>query len=348
MSINPKLITQANQRFQEKPLLKRDLSYYVEGIRAGNRYILSESITLIESTISEKRSLGLEIIDAFKEHKPETIRIGITGTPGVGKSTFIEALGRYYIGKGHRVAVLAVDPSSYINKGSILGDKNRMQILSSMPEAYIRPTASGATLGGTAIHTKETIKLCEAAGFDVVFIETVGVGQSEIEVGFMTDVNILLLQPGAGDEIQGIKRGIVENADIFVINKADGAMLALAKQTKLFYRNAIQLFHHKVEGWKCPTLLVSSVDHTGLDEVFQAVIRYKALLQDLHYFDKQRMDQDIRWFHQKTKELIEKITLNQPQLKKAYGTLTDEIQNQSLSASGALAAIESIIKSLFR
>ncbi len=347
MSINPNLHSKDNNlRAQKKS--EWDISYYVRGIDEGNRFILSESITLLESTLQQKREKGLQILEAFNDKRPNTIRIGITGTPGVGKSTFIEALGRYFIDKGHRLAVLAIDPSSQINKGSILGDKHRMQTLSSLPEAYIRPTASGATLGGTAIHTKETIQLCEAAGFDTIFIETVGVGQSEVEVGFMTDVNILLLQPGAGDEIQGIKRGIMENADIFVINKSDGVLLPLAKETKRFYRNAIQLFHHEVDGWECPVLLVSSVEYMGLDAVYETIFRYKDKLKELDIFEKQRLEQNVRWFHQKTKDLVENIILNHPQLKPEYTQLIAEIQNQTKSAQSALATMEAKIKSLFQ
>ena len=348
MSINPNLYSEEHKNPRSHKKYEREIPYYVRGIDEGNRFILSESITLLESTLQYKRAKGLRILDAFNDKRPNTIRIGITGTPGVGKSTFIEALGRYFISKGHRLAVLAIDPSSQINKGSILGDKHRMQTLSSLPEAFIRPTASGATLGGTAIHTKETIKLCEAAGFDTVFIETVGVGQSEIEVGFMTDVNILLLQPGAGDEIQGIKRGIMENADIFIINKSDGVLLPLAKQTKRFYRNAIQLFHHEVDGWECPVMLVSSVEHTGLDAVYEAIFRYKDKLEELNIFDRQRVEQDVRWFHLKTKDLVENIMLNHPRLKSEYIRLIAEIQNQSLSALSALTAMEARIKSFFQ
>lgn len=341
--INPNIRSAANKHIKQM----RDINYYLNGIREGNRFILSESITLLESNIPEKRALGLNILNELDSQNSNTLRIGITGTPGVGKSTFIEVMGKYFIKQGHKVAVLAIDPSSHIHKGSILGDKTRMQDLSTMPEAYIRPTASGAILGGTAIHTKETITLCEAAGFDTVLIETVGVGQSEVEVGFMTDVNILLLQPGAGDDIQGIKRGIMENADIFVINKSDGPQLPLAKQTKLLYRNAVQLLQHQVEGWKCPIFLASSTTNTGLDEIYKSILKYKQTLTSLNLFLKNRSDQNIRWFQQKTKESIERIVLNNSKISNTYAKLINKIEANSLSAPGALATMEVHIKSLF-
>lgn len=346
MAINPHLRLGINKKIKLKSRPERDIQYYLEGIRDGNRFILSESITLLESNTPEKRELGLKILNEIGNLNENTLRIGITGTPGVGKSTFIEALGKYFIGQGHKVAVLVIDPSSHIYKGSILGDKTRMQDLSTMPEAYIRPTASGAILGGTAIYTKETITLCEAAGFDTVFIETVGVGQSEIEVGFMTDVNVLMLQPGAGDEIQGIKRGIMENADIFVINKADGALLPLAKQSRLFYRNAIQLFHHEVEGWKCPVVLASSTENTGLKEIYLNIQQYKEKLIELDLFKKNRLNQDIRWFYQKTKEMIESIVFKNPQINATYKELIANIESKTLTTPSALATMESKLKSL--
>lgn len=335
-----------NLKLRAKP--ERNFNYYVNGLKEGNRYILSECITLLESTVQHKRALGLKILDHFKDENPNTVRIGITGTPGVGKSTFIESMGRYFIDKGHRLAVLAIDPSSHINKGSILGDKTRMQHLSTMNEAFIRPTASGAILGGIALYTKETIKMCEAAGFDTIFIETVGIGQSEIEVGYMTDVNILMLQPGAGDDIQGIKRGVMENADIFIINKADGALLPIAKQSKVAYRNAIQLFHHKVEGWKSPIVLVSSTESLGLEEVYEAILRFKNKLVDLGIFNDKRTDQDIRWFYIKSKEISENIVFNHPEIKVLFNQMTNDIQNHKISPPGALSIMVQKLKSLIQ
>ncbi len=341
MSVPPVFNPDIHKQLQPKQ--QRNIAYYIDGIKTGNRYILSESITLLESSVPDKRALGTEILNHFKNDNTSTIRVGITGTPGVGKSTFIEAFGCYCISQGHKVAVLAIDPSSQVNQGSVLGDKTRMPNLSNREEAFIRPTASGTMLGGTAIHTKETIEMCEAAGYDMVLIETVGVGQSEIEVGFMSDVNILLLQPGAGDEIQGIKRGIMENADIFVINKADGALHSLAKQSKITYRNAIQLFHHPLEGWKMPIILVSSTEERGLDDVFLAIAQFKEKMLYQHLFSDKRTQQNQRWFYTKSKELIEELVFNHPEFRSNFKTLSDAIQNKSISPSSALSRINDIL-----
>lgn len=336
-----------NPNFENKSKNVRPLSYYTEGLQTGNRFVLSECITLAESQLEEKRKLATQILHHTKT-SASTIRIGITGTPGVGKSTFIETFGLYLIKQGHKPAVLAIDPSSQVHKGSILGDKTRMQYLSANDKAYVRPTASGNVLGGTAAFTKETIQLCEAAGFDVIIVETVGVGQSETEVDFITDVNLLLLQPGAGDDIQGIKRGIMENADIFIINKADGPQLELAKQTRISYQNAIQLFHHDIAGWLCPVLLASSMEKTGFDTVWKAIEDYKKILVSSKKFWTNRTEQEIRWFSMRSAALIQELVFGNPSVKKPFEHLTEKIRSEEISGNTAIQEMEKIFNKIIQ
>ncbi len=319
---------------------QKPVDYYLNGLVSGDRYILSETITLLESRLPKKRELGVEILSKLPVNHQPTIRIGITGTPGVGKSTFIEAFGLFLIDKGHKPAILAIDPSSQKTKGSILGDKTRMESLSSHPEAYIRPSATNNVLGGTAAVTKETIQICESAGYDIIIVETVGVGQSETEVDNITDINILLLQPGAGDDIQGIKRGIMENADIFVINKSDGAMIELARNTKTSYTNAISLFHHDLEGWTCPVLLVSSIAQLGISEVYDATMAYHKVANDNGFFTKQRETQEIKWFEKQSKKMVIDMVLGQKDIQESYIKLLNDIKHQTIQTTEALRTFQ--------
>ncbi|MBK8624234.1 MAG: methylmalonyl Co-A mutase-associated GTPase MeaB [Saprospiraceae bacterium] len=337
-----------NLNFTAGVKAQKDIHYYIDGLQKGNRYILSETITLIESSNPKKRAIALNILEALPKPKSQTIRIGITGSPGVGKSTFIESFGIYVLSQGHKIAVLAIDPSSQINNGSILGDKTRMQDLASHPLAYIRPTASGSMLGGIAAATKDVIQLCEAAGYNFIIIETVGVGQSEIEVDFITDINLLLLQPGAGDDMQGIKRGVVENADIFVINKADGPQLELAKQTKTSYTNAIQLFHHEITEWTCPVLLISALNKIGLDTVYQSILTYKNLLIELNLFEPKRRFQELRWFKNQTTLIVQKIIFENYEVQQIFEKLSKKIENEDITTSQALNEIEDLIRSTIK
>jgi LAO/AO transport system kinase len=347
MSNHPHNPSGINPDFALHRKKEKDISYYLEGLSKGDRFILSEAITLIESANKSKRNLALKILESVGSNF-NSIRVGITGSPGVGKSTFIEAFGLYLIEQGHKVAVLAIDPSSQINKGSILGDKTRMQDLSSHPDAYIRPSATGFVLGGIAASTKEAINLCEASGFDFIIVETVGVGQSEIEVNFISDVNILLLQPGAGDDLQGIKRGVVENADIFVINKADGAQIELANQTMLSYKNAIQLFHHEVQEWRCPILLTSALFKTGLDSVFQSIIEYKKILLALNLFEFRRKQQEIRWFEKQTDIILKQIIFENITINQAFENRSEKVLSNEISTSLALNEMEKTLRSVIK
>lgn len=339
-------ISGINHHFKVSVRKQKSADYYIHGLKSHNRFVLSECITLLESNLPEKRKIAEAVLNTIPFQNDTTIRIGITGSPGVGKSTFIEAFGLYLISQQHRPAILAIDPSSQINKGSILGDKTRMQHLSAHPDAYVRPSPSGAVLGGTSAFTKEAIQVCEAGGFDIIIVETVGVGQSETEVDHITDVNILLLQPGAGDDIQGIKRGIVENADIFVINKADGPQFELAKQTKVSYKNAIQLFHHDVPGWICPVILTSAMDKKGMDEVFQSIIGFINLLKKKELLNSKRKYQELRWFERQSLIRLKEIAFENNAIKSTYQQLSHEMSSGKLSATSAIHQFEEAFRKL--
>ena len=271
------------QGFRKKQPSAEEL---ISGILAGNMTDLSRSITLVESTNIEHLTKANTIINACLPHSKKSVRIGITGVPGVGKSTFIEAFGTYLTRLGKKVAVLAVDPSSTISHGSILGDKTRMEELVKDKNAYIRPSASGATLGGVARKTRETITLCEANGFDIIIIETVGVGQSETAVHSMVDFFLLLKISGAGDELQGIKRGIMEMADAIVINKADGDNIKKANLAKVEFNRALHLFPAKNSDWHPKVMTCSSITKEGIENVWETILNYLELTASNQYFEK--------------------------------------------------------------
>ncbi len=270
----------------------------ISGIFKGDKAALARAITLVESTKKENHNKANSIIEKCLSKNTDTIRIGITGVPGVGKSTFIEALGKVLTALGKKVAVLAVDPSSTQTKGSILGDKTRMQELVREPNAFIRPSPSGVSLGGVARKTRETIILCEAAGYNVILIETVGVGQSETAVHSMVDFFLLLKLPGAGDELQGIKRGIIEMADALVINKADGNHLQLAKVAATDFKRALQLYPPKENGWTPEVLSCSAIEQTGIHDIWDMILTYIEAAKKSNYFDKKRQQQNKNWLLQ--------------------------------------------------
>ncbi len=277
-------------KLKSKALLSAD--EYMKGILDGDRVILSKSITLIESNLPEHHKLAQQIIDKCLPYSGNSIRIGITGVPGVGKSTFIEALGKYVTNMGRKLAVLAIDPSSERTKGSILGDKTRMEELSTDKNAFIRPSPTAGSLGGVSRKTRETVILCEAAGFDTIFIETVGVGQSETLVHSMVDFFLLLMLAGAGDELQGIKRGIMEMADAIFINKADGDNIQKAKYAKNEYTRALHLFPPTESGWIPVVDTCSSVTKKGIDSVWNTIMRYFKFVQKNGFFEKRRNEQE--------------------------------------------------------
>ncbi|MCG8354586.1 MAG: methylmalonyl Co-A mutase-associated GTPase MeaB [Kiloniellales bacterium] len=266
-----------------------------EGVRAGDRRALARAITLIESTKEAHRPQAEALLEALMPHSGRSVRLGITGVPGVGKSTFIEAFGLHVIERGHRVAVLAVDPSSQLSGGSILGDKTRMELLARAPEAFIRPSPTGGTLGGVARRSREAMLVCEAAGFDVIVVETVGVGQSETAVAEMVDMFVLLLLPSGGDELQGIKRGVMELADLVVVNKADGELVAAAGRAAAEYQAALQLLRPASPLWRATVLTCSALSGAGVPEVWQAVGRYRAALEPDGALAAKRSGQARAW-----------------------------------------------------
>lgn len=303
---------------------------YVSGIRKGNRMVLGKAITLVESTLERHQQLAMEVVEKCLPYTNHSFRLGITGVPGVGKSTFIESLGLHILKQGKKLAVLAIDPSSNVTGGSILGDKTRMQFLSSQENAFIRPSPAGDSLGGVARKTREVILLCEAAGYDTIFIETVGVGQSETAVHSMTDFFLLLLLPGGGDELQGIKRGIVEMADLIVVNKADTNPV-LAKQAKRAYRNAVHLFPPKESQWTVKTLLCSALQHDGIKQIWNTVEDYHSFVQRNSYFDIKRKQQASYWFQETIKSGLHQFFYRHPLIAERFAALEQSVINGETS-----------------
>ena len=277
---------------------KPDVNEYFDGIINSNRTILSQAITLIESSLPKDHEYSQKIIEKCIPYSGKSIRIGITGIPGVGKSTFIEAFGTFITSHGRKVAVLAIDPSSEKSGGSILGDKIKMESLSANPDAFIRPSPSGGSLGGVARKTRESIILCEAAGFDTIIIETVGVGQSETAVHHMVDFFLLLMLAGAGDELQGIKRGIMEMADLIAINKADGSNLDQANVAKMDYQRALHLFPPSSSGWDPPVITCSGLTNSGISEIWKLIINYYDLSTSNNFFTARRNQQSKYWIYE--------------------------------------------------
>lgn len=308
----------------------------VAGILRQDRIMLSQAITLIESTRSDHAVLGQMIVEKCLPFSGKSIRLGVTGSPGVGKSTFIESFGTYLVGQGKKVAVLAVDPSSRLSKGSILGDKTRMEKLSNLPDAFIRPSPAGESLGGVARKTRETIILCEAAGFDTILIETVGVGQSETAVHSMVDAFLLLLQPGAGDELQGIKRGIVEMTDLLVVNKADGERIEMARNTRREYANALHLFPKKESRWTPVVLTCSALSGAGIPEVWQHLRQYFEHTRGNGFFEKKRREQAKYWLQEAVQAGLRQLFFQNEKIKAALSQMEEEvIQNRRSPFSAA-------------
>lgn len=301
----PQHINEASKsRIRKIRKQKIDADEIVKGLISGNNTQLSKAITLIESNAQKHNEVVKHIIASCLPYANASIRIGITGVPGVGKSTFIESFGNYLIEKGKKVAVLAVDPSSSVSGGSILGDKTRMEELVKSEQAFIRPTASGDSLGGVARKTRESIILCEAAGFNVILIETVGVGQSETAVHGMTDFFLLLKLAGAGDELQGIKRGIIEMADAILINKADGNNQKAAQQAKTEFQRALHLYPQKQSEWKPKVKLCSALNNIGIEETWNMLQSYFELTKENGFFNENRKLQNKYWLLQSINEQL--------------------------------------------
>ncbi len=312
---------------------------YTSGILRGDRVLLSRTITLVESRLASDQLIAEKVIQDILPHTGKSIRIGITGIPGVGKSTFIESFGKQLTSIGKKLAVLAIDPSSQRTHGSILGDKTRMDELSRDDNAFIRPTSASNALGGVAENTREAILLCEAAGFDVVIVETVGVGQSEITVRNMVDFFLLLLIGGAGDELQGIKKGIMEMADGVAITKADGDNLKSAKQAQADYQHALHMFPTADSGWTPKVLITSAFEKKGLNEVWEMIEAFKSYTTSNGFFGKQRVDQNKDWFHASIDNKLKGEIMKQPVLKNKMKEAERQIEEGKISAAVAAREI---------
>lgn len=305
-------------------------AFNLEKLLAGDRRTLAKSITLVESRLASHREQAQEILEQVLPHSGKSIRIGITGVPGVGKSTFIEAFGLYLIEQGKRVAVLAVDPSSPVAGGSILGDKTRMEELSRRDEAYIRPSPSEGNLGGVAQKTRETMLLCEAAGYDVILVETVGVGQSEYQVAGMVDFFMVLMLPGGGDELQGIKKGIMELADALVINKADGESETLATMTQRQYTSAMNLLRHNTF-WTPQVMRCSALKSINIDTVWGMVLDYYFQALEKSSFHEKRAQQNRDWMHQLVNEMLQLTLTQNEDVKRMLPALEAAVQNATMT-----------------
>jgi LAO/AO transport system kinase len=312
---------------------------YRDGVRAGERRTIAKAITLLESRRAEDAELGQAVLEALVPYTGGAVRLGVTGTPGVGKSSFIEALGLHVIGLGCQVAVLAVDPSSPRSGGSILGDKTRMQRLSLEAKAFIRPSPSGGSLGGVAHRTRETLLLCEAAGFDVVIVETVGVGQSEAAVASMVDFFAVLLQPGAGDELQGMKKGVLELADALVVNKADGELRDAARRAAIEYEHALGLLRPASPHWRPPVLLASARTGAGIAGFWETVRAHREALGASGELEARRREQARAWMWSLVEEGLTRAFRGHPEVARAIPGLEAEVEARKTTPAAAARAL---------
>jgi LAO/AO transport system kinase len=315
------------EKIKKSRARQNSVNEFVTGVLNGNITFLSKAITLVESTNIKHQQKANEILNCCLPHANKSVRIGITGVPGVGKSTFIETFGKYLTAQGKKVAVLAVDPSSSVNKGAILGDKTRMEALVTDENAFIRPSPSGTSLGGVAQKTRESIILCEAAGFDTIIIETVGVGQSETVVHSMVDFFLLLKLAGAGDELQGIKRGIIEMADAIVINKADGDNKQNTKIAKVAFNRALHLYPLKESKWQPKVLTASALHNSGIEEINNMILTYIAITKENAYFNKKRNEQNKFWLLSTIEQQLKTNFYQNPKIKSALQEEIDNLEN---------------------
>jgi LAO/AO transport system kinase len=312
-----------------------DFDNLLTGILNGNRRALAKAITIIESKNEIHIKQAEEIMNSILKYSGNSIRIGITGVPGAGKSTFIEAFGKYLTNNGHKVAVLAVDPSSQISGGSILGDKTRMEELSRDENAFIRPSPSGDSLGGVASKTRESMLLCEAAGYDIIIIETVGVGQSEITVASMVDIFTLLQIPNAGDELQGIKRGVMELADVILINKADGENIKKAELAKSQLKNAVHILKPKSDNWSVWVETCSALKGTGIKEYWDKVCEFKNIMTSTGEFQSKRKKQSVDWMWSIVMEDLKKSFMNNKNVASILEQIQESVYEGKLSPNSA-------------
>ena len=322
---------------------KPSVGHLIKDLLEGNKTALSRTITLVESSAAKHQEQAKQVIEACLPRANESIRIGITGVPGVGKSTFIEQFGKLLVSENRKVAVLAVDPSSSLSKGSILGDKTRMEELVKEPNVFIRPSASGDSLGGVARKTRETIILCEAAGFDTIIIETVGVGQSETAVHSMTDFFLLMKLAGAGDELQGIKRGIMEMADAIVINKADGENIKAAKLAKTEFNRALHLYPPKSSGWTPKTITCSAIKNEGINETWEIISDYYSETFNNGYFQKKRKEQNKFWLLQTIEQRLKSDFFQNVSVKKELDKQMKLLENNETTPFEAADTLLSLL-----
>ena len=318
----------------------KEISEMANKVRSSDRRTIAQAITLIESTRPDHRALAEQLLSDLLDDTGKTIRLGVSGPPGVGKSTFIETLGLYVIEKRHKLAVLTVDPSSTLSGGSVLGDKTRMERLTRESDVFIRPSPSGSTLGGVARRTREAMLVCEAAGHDIVIVETVGVGQSETAVRDMVDMFILLTQPAGGDELQGIKRGVVELADLLLVNKADGELLTAAHRTQTEYSNALQLLRSASPDWTTPVLTCSALYETGIDAVWDTINDYHMMMSKNGALQERRRKQAIAWMWAEVRDALNEQFRASPVVADKIEDLETRVANGSLApVAGAQALL---------
>lgn len=327
-SVNP----EALKRFKKNRKRKFTTDEYVEGILSGNRTILSQAITLLESSNPNDFDIAQKVIEKCLPHSAKSIRIGITGVPGAGKSTFIETFGKIITRRGRTLAVLAVDPSSELTNGSILGDKTRMEKLCADPNAFIRPSPAAGTLGGVARKTRETIILCEAAGFDTIIVETVGVGQSETAVSSMVDFFLLLMLAGAGDELQGIKRGIMEMADAIAITKADGNNRLIAEGARVQFQTALHLFPPPPSGWMPNVFTCSAVENKGIEDIWKTIGEYVRIIKQSGYFEERRKQQAVIRMHDTIHENLKNSFYNSEEIKTMSLSLEKQLHEGTITS----------------
>ncbi len=325
-------------------MAQQNIDYYVQGVIGGNRLVMAKTITLIESVLPEHQEMARQVMDALLPHTGKAVRLGITGVPGAGKSTFIESFGTMLTERGHRVAVLAVDPSSPRTGGSILADKTRMEKLSVNERAFIRPSPSGGTLGGVARKTRETMMICEAAGYDVILVETVGVGQSEVAVASMVDFFLVLMIAGAGDELQGIKKGVLELADAITVNKADGDNVERAKLARAQYETAMHLLSPPSPDWSTPVLICSSLTGSGLPEIWETVLKHRKIMSDKGELQRKRSEQARLWMWALVKEGLEEWFYKNAQVVNLLPLIEREVVSGKITATSGAARILSFLQ----
>lgn len=330
-SVNPSLSSNPSARKRKQPSVEE----LVEGVKANDRVKLARTITLIESNAPAHHQRAQEALQRLLPDTGTSLRIGITGVPGAGKSTFIEALGIHLIGMGLKVAVLTVDPSSSVTRGSILGDKTRMEKLSREADCFIRPSPSGGTLGGVARKSRETMLVCEAAGYDVILIETVGVGQSEIAVRSMVDFFLLVLIPGGGDELQGIKKGIMEITDAILINKADGQLKQAAQRARAEYANALHYLQPATKGWRPDAYTASALNGEGIEELWEVIQKFRRETSESGVFAKRRKEQSLHWVFSLVEESLKERFYTNPEIQSRLEDIKEKVYGDSLLPTAA-------------